>query len=706
MPTLRVLTVDLSDLNLETDVIDGACVEISIERAASFDSFVIVPSLDYKATSDNTGILTFNILPSDYNTRYRVSVTDSTGHQVLTGIFVMPDSNANIADLLDLSFFPDGFNSDPANGASVIQFKDNSTALGTPTSVRNVSFVNTGGLATYDPDTFTVSVNLQSIQDAITGLTTASVPDSTNHRYVTDAQRTVLTNTSGTNTGDETATSIRTKIGAASNSNDGYLSATDWSTFNGKQAALGFTPENVSNKDTDGTLSSNSDISYPSQKAVKTYADTPKTSAWSLSDGADATKKTTFNLSGIATATTRTVTMPDANVNLGNIPASYAVSGGVLTITNTNGGTTTLPVNNNVPLVLSPGLNLVSGHTYQCSDDNLSYGVNMPASPADGDFIIIRDTMAGQASRCTRTGVIQVSTSGSIWLGTPGYYQALSLPSATTGRNQRWSAKYVFSAQDSTWWGQPESFIAEPQYLNTYIKFYDVLSPSSGGVPTYGFQFSTSTLTGMRTIMVPDFNIDLSNINSVPVNNSRYGNSTTLGGIVVGSSNTVSKTNQVILFGTSVNADTALSEDMWVYGNRSTTYSSSRVTGCGGILKHATTGTASGVLVTGSNTNPPAYLTKPSGHDAIGIFEITLSMTTSAGKIWTGRRRVNVRWDGASATIDTQTIGTDYNPDTQSATVTASVVSGLLTLTVANASADGGDTCQWQCTYTAHYNGG
>jgi hypothetical protein len=41
-----------------------------------------------------------------------------------------------------------------------------------------------------------------------------------------------------------------------------------------KQNSLGFTAENVSNKDIDGTLASNSDTKYPSQKAVKTYVDT------------------------------------------------------------------------------------------------------------------------------------------------------------------------------------------------------------------------------------------------------------------------------------------------------------------------------------------------------------------------------------------------------------------------------------------------
>lgn len=40
-----------------------------------------------------------------------------------------------------------------------------------------------------------------------------------------------------------------------------------------KQTALGFTPENVANKDVDGTLAANSDTKYPSQKAAKTYID-------------------------------------------------------------------------------------------------------------------------------------------------------------------------------------------------------------------------------------------------------------------------------------------------------------------------------------------------------------------------------------------------------------------------------------------------
>lgn len=43
--------------------------------------------------------------------------------------------------------------------------------------------------------------------------------------------------------------------------------------INTGSGGLGYTPENVANKTTDGTLSANSDVLYPSEKAVKTYVD-------------------------------------------------------------------------------------------------------------------------------------------------------------------------------------------------------------------------------------------------------------------------------------------------------------------------------------------------------------------------------------------------------------------------------------------------
>jgi len=77
-------------------------------------------------------------------------------------------------------------------------------------------------------------------------LTTASVAASTDKNYVTDAQQVVIGNTSGTNTGDETQATIQSKLGTASTSTSGYLTSTDWSTFNGKQNALTLTTTGTS----------------------------------------------------------------------------------------------------------------------------------------------------------------------------------------------------------------------------------------------------------------------------------------------------------------------------------------------------------------------------------------------------------------------------------------------------------------------------
>jgi hypothetical protein len=90
----------------------------------------------------------------------------------------------------------------------------------------------------------------------------------------TGSAQSLAVGTSGTDFAVSSATDTHTfNLPTASATNRGALSSADWSTFNGKQAALGFTPEDVANKSTDGTLAANSTTLYPSQSAVKTYAD-------------------------------------------------------------------------------------------------------------------------------------------------------------------------------------------------------------------------------------------------------------------------------------------------------------------------------------------------------------------------------------------------------------------------------------------------
>lgn len=71
--------------------------------------------------------------------------------------------------------------------------------------------------------------------------TDATLPlaDATNAGLLKPSKYTVLENTSGINTGDETTTTIKTKLGAASTSQDGYLTQADWNTFNNKVSKSG-----------------------------------------------------------------------------------------------------------------------------------------------------------------------------------------------------------------------------------------------------------------------------------------------------------------------------------------------------------------------------------------------------------------------------------------------------------------------------------
>jgi hypothetical protein len=90
---------------------------------------------------------------------------------------------------------------------------------------------------------------------------------------LTDQVQNLAVGTSGTDFAINSATGTHTfNLPIASASNTGKLSSADWSTFDGKQNALGFTPENVANKATSFTTVN--DTLYPSVEAVEERIET------------------------------------------------------------------------------------------------------------------------------------------------------------------------------------------------------------------------------------------------------------------------------------------------------------------------------------------------------------------------------------------------------------------------------------------------
>ncbi len=167
------------------------------------------------------------------------------------------------------------------------------------------------------------------------GLVNAAVAGIDFQSPLTSIQSAVLSNTSGINTGDETSSSIKTKLGVSSFFSGNYTDLLGKPIlFSGSYDELTNRPdltvkENIANKSTDITADANSDIKFPSVKAVKSYVDA---SSANIANGS----VTSIKISDGAVTDAKVSSISGSKVT-GNILGNAATASKLVTARNING---------------------------------------------------------------------------------------------------------------------------------------------------------------------------------------------------------------------------------------------------------------------------------------------------------------------------------------------------------------------------------
>lgn len=227
------------------------------------------------------------------------------------------------------------------------------------TDAQAVVIGNTSGVNTGDQDLSNLVIKNATITGAtktkitydskglVTGgadATTADIADSTNKRYVTDANLTTIGNQSGTNTGDETATTIKSKLGittlSGSNTGDQDLSGlvTKTTTVNSKALSSNIVLTTADIADSTGKR-------YQTENQ-NTYNDATSSIQTQLNAKQGTLTLTTSGTSGASTLVGNTLNIPQYSGGGGTNPikltsqtltaASWSLSGGYYTYTFSN----------------------------------------------------------------------------------------------------------------------------------------------------------------------------------------------------------------------------------------------------------------------------------------------------------------------------------------------------------------------------------
>ena len=140
----------------------------------------------------------------------------------------LPDNSGTIALTSDITGTNSGTNTGDETATSIKSKLGITTLSGSNTGDQDLSNLVIKNNAITGATKTKITYDAKGLVTSGTDATTADIADSTNKRYVTDANLTTIGNQSGTNTGDETTATIKTKLGittlSGSNTGDQDLS--------------------------------------------------------------------------------------------------------------------------------------------------------------------------------------------------------------------------------------------------------------------------------------------------------------------------------------------------------------------------------------------------------------------------------------------------------------------------------------------------